>query len=74
MLARPLGFTVFVNMKLPLRGTFLAAPELSVQVLLPTVAMHRIIEISEQTGIRRNPEPTFAHHAKAAEHSDGVQV
>jgi hypothetical protein len=41
MLVHPLGFIVYVNMKPLLGGTFLAAPKLSVQVLLPMMAMQR---------------------------------
>jgi hypothetical protein len=38
MLVRPLGFDVYVSVKQLLGGTFLAAPELSVHILLLTVA------------------------------------
>jgi hypothetical protein len=65
MLVQPLGFVVYVNMKPSLGGTFPAALEQSVHVLLPTVAMQcypnakedfaiissKIIEIPEQASI-----------------------
>jgi hypothetical protein len=75
-------------MKPPSVGTLPATPELDVQVHLPTVVIQcqpdpiedlpstvsGIIKVPEQIGIRRNPEPTFAQRAKAAERSDGVRV
>jgi hypothetical protein len=88
MLVRPLGFGIYANMEPLSGGTFLAAPECSVQVFLLAVAVQcepdpredmfiitsRIVEVSEQTGIRRNHGPTFIQHAKATERSDGIQV
>jgi hypothetical protein len=38
MFVHPLGFDVYVNVEPLLGGTLLAAPKLSVHVLLPTVA------------------------------------
>jgi hypothetical protein len=88
MFVHPLEFGVYVNVEPLSGGTLLAALELSVQVLLLTVVTQRqpdpredlpiiageIIEVQEQTGIRRNLEPTFTQHAKAAKHSDGIWV
>jgi hypothetical protein len=88
MFVRPLGFGAYVNVEPLLRGALPGALELSIHVLLPTVAMQRqsdpredlpiivgtIIEILEQTSIRRNLEPPFTQYAKAAKRNDGVQV
>jgi hypothetical protein len=88
MLVHPLGFDMYVNVEPLLRSTFPAAPELSIQVLLLMVVTQRqpdhredlpiiaggIVKVPEQTGIKRNPEPTFTQHAKAVERCDGIQV
>jgi hypothetical protein len=88
MLVHPLGFDMYVNMKPLSGGAFPASPERGVQVLLLTVVTQHqpdtredffiiageIVEIPKHIGIRKNVEPTFAQHAKAAECSDGVQI
>jgi hypothetical protein len=40
---------------------------------LPMIA-GGVVEVPEQTSIRRNPEPTFAQYAKAAKRIDGIRV
>jgi hypothetical protein len=91
MLIRPLGSDMYINVKPLSRGAFLAAPEHSIHVLLWTVETKRqsdpredmfviairIVEVLEQTGIWRNPEPTFVstsgHHIFGVG-SEGTQV
>jgi hypothetical protein len=83
-----LGFSMYINMEPLLGGTFPASLELGIQKLILAMAVQRQpnagedlliisgkrIKILEQAGIRSNPEPTIAQHAKAVERSDGIRV
>jgi hypothetical protein len=83
-----LGFSVSINKEPPLRGTFLAALQCGIQVLLSTMAAQRqpdpgedflviqdqTTKIPEHASIRSNPESTFAQHGKTVERSDDIWV